>query len=128
MKITKDSWIGFDLDGTIAEHDLENDYDPNVIGNPIPNMIEKLKEYLSKGIKCKILTARVSGLHNNFNKEARDEAIASYWVIEDWIKKHLGYILEITSSKDYNMLWFYDDRCVQVERDTGKIIGRDFEV
>lgn len=128
MKISKDSWIGFDLDGTIAEHDLNKDYDPNVIGNPIPKMMDKLKEYLSKGIKCKILTARVSGIWNSGDSIEYNEAYDSYIAIESWLIRYLGFKIPITSMKDYNMLWFYDDRCVQVERDTGNIIGKDFEV
>lgn len=130
--MNKDSWIGFDLDGTLAKHeDREGNpngpYDHTFIGRPIPLMVNKLKEYLNKGIKCKIFTARTAIRMNNVEADY-EEYYMALPIIKAWCKEHIGQELPITSCKDYDMLYFYDDRCVQVERNTGEIIGKDLEV
>ena len=43
--------------------------------------------------------------------------------IEEWSEKHLGFIPEIVSAKDHLMLYLFDDRVVQVEENTGRVIG-----
>lgn len=122
MKVYENSWIGFDLDGTIAEYGEWRG--PEVIGKPIPKMIEKLKDYLNRGFKVKILTARVAG--RLYGDDPELEPYLAQQAIIKWCKKHIGQELEVTAYKDYAMLFFYDDRCVQVEKDTGEILGKDF--
>ncbi len=106
-------WIGVDLDGTLAEYNgwcgVED------IGEPIPEMMSRVKRWLEQGIKVKIFTARVSG--------DRAEAVQSRYYIERWLKLHGLEDLEITCSKDYAMTELYDDRAVQVEMNTGKLVG-----
>ncbi|WP_419663825.1 uncharacterized protein Dvar_40490 [Desulfosarcina variabilis str. Montpellier] len=44
-------------------------------------------------------------------------------LIQDWLRQvGLPEDLEITATKDYAMIQSYDDRMVQVERNTGRII------
>lgn len=47
------SWVGFDLDGTLADERTRNGI--WTIGDPIPSMIDRLRRYLAEGVKVKIL-------------------------------------------------------------------------
>jgi hypothetical protein len=44
--------------------------------------------------------------------------------IQDWCYIHLGFVPEITHEKDHLMLNLFDDRVVQVEPNTGRVLGR----
>lgn len=111
-------WIGVDLDGTLAEyHGFKG---PSIIGEPIPAMVEKVKRMIAEGVDVRIFTARVYSdgkPHRNADKDAARMAI------EGWCQTHLGKVLPITCVKDYGMYILYDDRAVQVERNTGRILG-----
>jgi len=100
-------WIGVDLDGTLAFHDANS---PMIsIGEPIPLMVEMVKKMLKQGHRIKIFTAR-----------AQDSE--QVLLIRNWLKENDLPALEITNIKDYNMIKLFDDRAVQVERNTGKLI------
>lgn len=101
-------WIGFDLDGTLAHYE---GWDGGKIGKPIENTVKLIKDFISKDYNVKIFTARVSQCEPGVHR-----------AIEDWCLEHIGVCLPITCSKDYNMVRLYDDRCVQVETNTGRII------
>lgn len=107
-------WIGFDLDGTTASYDAW--HGPTHIGAPIKPIIEKIREYIANGFEVRIFTARMS---TPSAKEAGEVADA----IGDWTEKHVGKRLRATCVKDYAMIRLYDDRAVQVEHNTGRIIG-----
>ena len=104
-------WIGVDLDGTLAHYDgfkgQEN------IGQPVPAMVERIKGLLAEGRDVRIFTARVS-------EDPGGLARAS---IEAWSREHLGKALPVTDVKDDHMERAYGDRLVQVERNTGQIVG-----
>lgn len=103
-------WIGVDLDGTLAVSD--GDYsDPLKIGAPVPAMLERVKKWISAGKDVRIFTARAA--------PGRDTAL-NRLAIETWCIKHFGKILPITNAKDPEMEQLWDDRAVQVERNTGK--------
>lgn len=107
-------WIGVDLDGTLAHY--EHYTGPADIGAPIPAMVERVKKWLAEGKEVRIFTARVwAGKSKNDAEEARR-------AIEAWTKEHLGRVLPITSEKDFGMVELYDDRCRQVETNTGKLL------
>lgn len=57
MKSNK-SWVGFDLDGTLAKY--EGWKGPESIGEPIAPMIDLVKDYLAAGTEVRIVTARAS--------------------------------------------------------------------
>jgi len=102
-------WTGVDLDGTLAEyHGWEG---PEHIGEPIPAMLDRVKQWLSEGRTVKIFTARVSS--NNPDRMKSMSAICK------WSIKHLGVALEMTAEKDYGMIDLWDDRCVQVVPNKG---------
>ena len=108
-------WIGIDLDGTLAEYwgwvsELH-------IGPPIPRMVEHVKHWLSQGTEVRIFTARVASQGRaTSTKEQIVEAI------EAWCLEHIGQVLPVTATKDYGMLVLYDDRCIQVEMNTGRLV------
>ncbi len=108
-----DGWIAVDLDGTLAHCD-EWDGTHN-IGEPIPLMLARVKQWLSEGLEVRIFTARVGG-------SPEDVALAMP-PIEAWCQKHLGRVLPVTCRKDYSMIELWDDRCVQVVPNTGRTLS-----
>lgn len=102
------AWIGVDLDGTLAEYGGWKG--PTNIGRPIPKMVNRVLDWLNAGKEVRIFTARASV----------PEQIPP--VIE-WCKAHLGREIPVTNVKDFAMIELWDDRAVQVEFNTGEILG-----
>lgn len=107
-------WFGFDLDGTTAVY--EGWKGPGHIGNPIPRTVERIKRLLSAGQTVKIVTARVC------SKQTSEDRELAHIAIRAWTKEHIGQELEATAEKDWDMIELYDDRAIQVELNTGKLI------
>jgi len=101
-------WIGVDLDGTLAHYDEWKGVDH--IGGPVPAMLERVKKWVEEGRTVKIFTARAS---------APDFDLA---VVHEWLKANGLPELEVTNAKDYAMIECWDDRCIQVEPNTGRRI------
>jgi len=101
-------WIGVDLDGTLAQyhrwHGIEH------VGAPVPAMVTRVRRWLAEGQEVRIMTARVSG----------DDRAAAVPPIQAWCLEHLGQALPVTCRKDFGMLELWDDRCVQIEPNTGR--------
>lgn len=106
-----EGWIGVDLDGTLANYGKWND---EGIGAPIPRMLERVKNWLLEGRDVRIVTARISEAKSGVNDVEKQRA-----EIEAWCVTHLGITLPVTCSKDYEMVELWDDRAVQVEKNTG---------
>lgn len=104
-------WIGVDLDGTLAHHEEGGSTD--TIGEPIPEMLRRVRGWLARGREVKIVTARVGGRLAAQRDEQREK-------VKAWCKRHLGQELEVTASKDYGMIELWDDRAVQVRTNTGE--------
>jgi len=113
MAANIEEWVGFDLDGTLATYDRWRGDDH--IGKPVELMVRRLLHYIEKGYRCKIFTARVAPL------EGRDTARVTR-IIQDWCEAHIGHRLEVTCIKDQGLLQHFDDRCIQVVKNTGKIV------
>lgn len=109
-------WIGVDLDGTLARYDGWQGIEH--IGEPVPAMVERVKAWLDQGIEVRIMTARVYG----FGPDVRDAMLAEDH-IKRWCVEHIGRELPVTCVKDYGMIQLWDDRCVQVEANTGRVLG-----
>ena len=62
----------------------------------------------------KIFTARVS---------VAEQAKEAETAIRAWCLEHIGVELEVTCIKDIGMLYLYDDRCIQVIKNTGRLSG-----
>lgn len=106
-------WIGVDLDGTLAHYEGWKGH--THIGEPIQPMLDRVKNWINQGVEVRIFTARVSG-------GAMESAEVRQAVL-DWLFKHGLPMLVITCIKDYAMLELYDDRAVQVEMNTGRLVG-----
>lgn len=103
------SWIGVDLDGTLAK--MEGWNGPYEIGEPIPVMVDKVKKWIASGKTVKIFTAR-----------AADGDPKTISAIKDWCQQHIGTALEVTNKKDMNMIALFDDKAIRVEKNTGKLL------
>lgn len=108
------NWIGVDLDGTLAVYTHWQGL--THIGEPVPAMVERVKTLLQAGQRVKIFTARCNSRMTQEDRETVTKAI------QDWCAEHIGQVLEVTSEKDFYMVECYDDRCISVEFNTGKII------
>lgn len=125
------AWIGVDFDGTLAEY--HGWKDELHVGKPIAPMVERVKRWLAEGREVRIFTARVWPIVEViypddvlfWDAENADgkKAAAAVQVIRDWCEAHLGQALPITCVKDYDMIELWDDRCVQVRRNTGEPVG-----
>jgi hypothetical protein len=111
MEIKK--WIGCDLDGTLARYDNWSGIES--IGPPIWPMVNRIKKHIANGDTVKIFTARVS------------EGPGAIPYIHDWLEFEAGLPrLEVTNIKDLGMELLYDDRCIQIIKNTGEIVcGED---
>ncbi len=101
------AWTGVDLDGTLAHWDLSSTIE--TIGEPVPAMMALVKKMINNDIRVKIFTAR-----------AQDPEQLP--LIREWLKANGLPELEITNVKDYHMQRLYDDRSIQVEKNTGRLI------
>lgn len=105
-------WIGVDLDGTLAFYDHWRG--PLHIGAPIEDMVQRVRKWVDAGLEVRIMTARVSN----------EEASSIIECIQDWLEQACWLPrLPVTNVKDYDMVCLWDDRCVQVELNTGRIVG-----
>lgn len=105
------SWIGVDLDGTLAHYDEWRGVEH--VGAPIAPMVRRVRRMLAAGVDVRIFTARVAG----------SDAEVAARVVRAWSREHIGRALPVTCKKDMGMVRLYDDRAVQVERNTGRLIG-----
>lgn len=100
-------WIGVDLDGTLAHYDGWKGADH--IGEPIRDMMARVKQWIREGKTVKIFTARA----------AHPEQIP---YVQAWLEKHGLPSLEVTCRKDLAMVELWDDRCVTVQTNTGVVL------
>lgn len=107
-------WVGVDLDGTLAHYD--HFQGAGHIGEPIPRMLKFVQGLLDDEIEVRIFTARVG-----LQQDPRDIQIARS-KIQEWCLLHLGQVLPVTCEKDYGMVTLYDDRCITVEKNTGRLL------
>jgi len=107
-------WVGFDLDGTLATIE-DREWDGG-IGEPVPQMIDLMRKYLGAGVEVRIVTARVASTVNEFERKLQKE------LVKKWCKKHVGEEIKVSAEKDPGMLLLYDDRAIQVVKNTGQIV------
>ncbi len=114
-------WVGVDLDGTLAIQDHTQAYDPIRIGDPVPAMVARVKNWLAAGVEVRVFTARVGRQHQPTDEP---ELLLNriHQAIATWCQAHIGITLPITCQKDYYMFELWDDRAVTVERNTGRLL------
>lgn len=103
------AWIGVDLDGTLSEYTPYQGWEH--IGKPVEPMLNLVKDWVAQGKRVKIFTARAG------DGPQAIEAIHS-WLVANGLPE-----LEVTNIKDKSMIVLYDDRCVQVETNTGRLMN-----
>lgn len=101
-------WIGVDLDGTLAIYDGYSG--PYHIGAPVPKMLKRVIWWLNHKIDVRIFTARATV----------PEQLPG---IRDWCLEHIGMELPITATKDFDMIELWDDRCISIEPNSGRILS-----
>lgn len=95
-------WIGVDFDGTLAvEHGNGR------MGDPIPAMVTRVRQWLSEGFQVRIFTARA---HDP------DQVMD----IRAWLRRHGLPDMPITNVKEPSMLQLWDDKAVRVVHNDGK--------
>lgn len=129
IKSSHRGWVGIDWDGTLVTLGDE-DYDPESFGEFVPEMSERVKQYLIEDVHdVKIMTARVAmpvpkpGDDQNVLRIAYDDMHRARKAIQLACLKEFGVALPVVASKDRDMVALYDDRAFQVQKNTGKIIG-----
>ena len=98
------AWIGVDLDGTLAE--ATSWQGMSHIGPPVPLMMRRVQQWLSKGMRVKIMTARAGDPEGVVATQA-------------WLKANGLPELEVTDKKDFGMIELWDDRAIQVVQNSG---------
>jgi len=88
-------WVGFDLDGTLAEYDGWQG--PEHIGAPIPEGLALLQDEMDNGFEIRIFTSR-----------ADDPKNIPY--VQQWCLENIGRVLEVTNVKDPDCVRIYDDK------------------
>lgn len=107
-----------DFDATLATY--EKFEGPDILGEPVPAMVERVKGWLKEGRDVRIFTARAS---SDGTPKRNLEATHAANAIRSWCKLHLGQELPITTQKTWETDEIWDDRAVQVEKNTGKVVG-----
>lgn len=111
------SWIGVDFDGTLATYDAENFPEA---GEPIPFMVNVVRDLLAEGREVRIVTARASKVIDPNNVTYTDADCALLLEpVRRFCVREFGTELLVTSEKDFEMESWYDDRAVQVIPDVG---------
>lgn len=111
--------IGFDLDGTLARY-VHGQFPQ--IGDPVPAMLDRLRQHLELGHDCRVMTARVCRAQDT------DEYREQHALVTAWLVAHVGRALPITCEKDYSMIALYDDRAIAVEKNTGRLMSPDIHL
>jgi len=101
-----ESWVGVDLDNTLAYFDGWKG--ASHIGEPVPKMVALVKKFLAEGKTVKIFTARVAADDDEMTIEQKTK------IIQDWTETHIGQRLEVTCVKDPGMEVLYDDKAIRV--------------
>lgn len=108
--------IALDFDGTLAYYDKwEGQY--NKVGAPIPKMLANVKEWLARGYKVTIFTARLS---HGIKEAAESEA-----AIKQFLKDAGLPELPITAVKMHFFTHLIDDKAYHVPKNSGEIEGLD---
>lgn len=110
-----EGWVGFDFDGTVATAVVDRT-DPYMLGKPVSQTVGRIKTLIKLGYEVRLLTVRMNevshlGIIRDLDKMER--------LLTEWCIKHIGQPLKCTNQKDENMIVLWDDRAVQVIKNTG---------
>ena len=105
--------IAVDLDGTLA---FDLPHDDGSIGPPVPEMLQRVKDWVTNGKEVWIFTARLS--HHDPEQTTRD--------IQDWLEQNGLPRLPVTNRKSGRIRVYYDDRAVAVVPNSGHTVNEPF--
>lgn len=108
--------IALDFDGTLAYYD-KWEGQANKVGPAIPRMVQNVKNWLAKGYKVTIFTARLSHSH--------EEAESSIKAIKQFLQQNNLPELDITAVKMHYFTHFVDDKAYHVPKNSGVVEGMD---
>lgn len=106
-------WVGVDLDGTLMEYDQWEGLFH--FGQPIAPTVEFVRSLLSVGHDVRIVTGRARRAELDGAFPRFEEAVML------WTEKHLGRALPL-AAKDHKMIALLDDRAIQIESNTGRLV------
>ena len=109
------SVIATDLDGTLAQDIAHSPYE---IGPPVPEMLERVKQWVEDGEEVWIFTSRLTAPDINV-PQMRD-------AIHDWLEEQGLPRLHVTSTKSWRIREIWDDRAVAVVPNTGHPTNEPF--
>jgi hypothetical protein len=117
MRLKESNVIAVDLDATLADDSVISmeDYKPYLIGDPVPLMVDRVKEWLRQGKEVVILTARVHPTHGLAENALTEKAI------KEWCVKHIGKELLVTCEKSPMFCEIWDDKAVRIVKNRGII-------
>lgn len=107
-----DGHILVDLDGTLAVS--HGPSAPDQIGEIVPRMAQRVRNWLAQGIEVRIFTVRVAP-HPMEPRYVETARVA----IAEWTRKHFGRELQSTYCKECDTLEIWDDRARQVVKNQG---------
>lgn len=111
---TKRAAVAVDLDGTLAERP-KGEFDPEVVGDPVPKMMERVRKWIDEGREVVIFTARAASPKN-------------IPPVKKWLKEQGLPDLKVTCRKTPDLEELWDDRARQVKIDTGELVKGAAEV
>jgi len=130
-------WIAVDFDGTLAHYNGWKG--PTELGRPIDAMRVRVADWLYQGRDVRVFTARCwpfplvpAGVDPATIRWIDDPSVTTERIahsaqavraIQDWCLVNFGKQLPVTCVKDLRMIELYDDRAVQVEENTGRLLG-----
>ena len=105
--------IGVDLDGVLA---VDLPHDEYEIGPPVPEMVQRVKDWVTNGEEVWIFTARLS--HGDPERTTK--------AIQDWLETEGLPRLPVTNRKTSRIREYWDDRAVAVVPNTGHNTNEPF--
>lgn len=114
MAEKKHKVIFVDIDCTLAHYNGFKG--PDVIGEPVEEMVEKVKERMATGDQVVIFSARVAP---GGDYQGMLDATLAVVALDAWCKKVFGKSMPITATKQHYADEIWDDRARQVVPNTG---------
>lgn len=96
------SWVGVDLDNTLAEFDVFRGW--GHIGEPIDETVRMVKKLIANGVVVKIFTARAAPTLSGDSHIPEVQA-----AVRGWTLKVFGVALAVTCQKDAYCVKIIDD-------------------
>ena len=108
--------VAVDLDGTLARYTSWQGIAH--IGEPIPEVVERVKALLDAGHQVSVFTSRLAGDW----PEHIEDLPATRHHIECWCYRNIGRILPVTATKHGWFTEFWDDKSLGIAANQGRSV------